>query len=76
MVVGPNALDIPQMIHLEQTTVKLWLGLHMILRPGRAEYRTASNPECAAYFAMAGEVKRKFFFVLRQVTFLPSTFTL
>ena len=27
-------------------------------RPGRAEYRTASNPECAAYFAMAGEVKR------------------
>ena len=30
-------------------------------RPGRAEYRTASNPECAAYFAMAGEVKLRFY---------------
>ena len=39
-------------------------------RLGRAEYRTASNPECAAYFAMAGEVKQKFFFILRQVTHL------
>ena len=39
-------------------------------RPGRADYRTASNPECAAYFAKGGEEKRSNFFVLRQVSFI------
>ena len=37
-------------------------------RPGRAEYRTSSNPECVGYFAsMSREVKRSNIFVLRQV---------
>ena len=39
-------------------------------RPGRAEYRTSSNPECVGYFAsmaMRREVKRSNIFVLRQV---------
>ena len=42
-------------------------------RPGRADYRTASIPECAAFFAKGGEEKRSTFFVLRQISLTLSS---